>query len=54
MKIKRIVVLVLAISLFCSMGAMAKTIEFTIGSNDMYVSDEVIKAEATATSGDTK
>ncbi len=45
MNIKRILGLLLAFCLIFSIGASAKTIEFTIGSADMYVKDDVIEAK---------
>ncbi|MBR5506896.1 MAG: peptidylprolyl isomerase [Clostridia bacterium] len=45
MNIKRISGLLLAFSLLFSIGASAKTMEFTIGSSDLYVKDSVIEAK---------
>lgn len=45
MNIKRISGLLLAFSLLFSIGASAKTMEFTIGSADMYVKDDVIESK---------
>lgn len=45
MNIRKIFILVLTIVMLCHSGAYAKTLEFTIGKNSLYVNDGAIEAK---------
>lgn len=46
MKIRRIAILMAVIFMFCTVTSYAKTLEFTIGSEDIYISDSVIEKKS--------